>query len=668
MPARGRARAAPRTFETFMDAGVDEEERGERFALGDKAMRHYLAAYAHYRDAARAQPTSVDAWYNAARVQHVLGTQFLLPPDAYDALLTALDLYAEALAQTDMPLPADVPSAARLDVLANAGHSLVALGELLGDCPLGDGHETHAHLESAARRWGAPVVQEAAVHAFTACADGQHAVLQGCFPGGVTGACREGGEDADTMRAPVDHGAPDTAAHVASPASPPAYTTSLVYPASYMSARDDQLSALADVMEDAKEPVLRAAYEAATNVIATTAAYAEGLAPGVGASHSPDGEWDAAVHALALTWRRARIAAAQRAAELAAWAWPSTHADEGALMQLCAEVLEEGRALRDRAPPPRSLTSVRLSDSDAHEDTLAALCDVADHAHTLACVLLRSAQHAERRALESLERVWTLATCAAQCLGAAAAAFEEPAKPTVRPVPDAPTAWMYVQDVGPIRGALNTSTPLSRRRAAIYLSLSELALTRSDPLFTAHWPPARDGAAKLLDNARVYARRALVDHGLAWVLHVGSCAAPEATHGTAQETVRAGGPSQPRTAPIDTPPRLLYARARAHRPGDGGSEALAREAYLLVTCMRAVWTRAAFLRETQRDTAGAALAQADAELGALAGGAWSLRQQRVPWQTALERAASATHAQPGNSAAHDASRLWTCGWAPTPCA
>jgi len=53
------------SLESCMDAGVDQEERGERFAVGTKAERHYQQALDLYRQAAGYDPSSVDALYNA---------------------------------------------------------------------------------------------------------------------------------------------------------------------------------------------------------------------------------------------------------------------------------------------------------------------------------------------------------------------------------------------------------------------------------------------------------------------------------------------------------------------------------------------------------------------------------------------------------------------------
>ena len=113
-----RKQREPESFESCMDAGVDQDERGERFSVGAKAERHYVKALSLYQQAAQFRPSSVDAWYNAARVQYVLGTQFHLPPDALVTLIESCRLYVEALERA--PMPSDgIPPASRLDVLSN---------------------------------------------------------------------------------------------------------------------------------------------------------------------------------------------------------------------------------------------------------------------------------------------------------------------------------------------------------------------------------------------------------------------------------------------------------------------------------------------------------------------------------------------------------------------
>ena len=157
-------------------------------------------------------------------------------------------------------------------------------------------------------------------------------------------------------------------------------------------------------------------------------------------------------------------------------------------------------------------------------------------------------------------------------------------------------AWIALADARPTRAA-NTSTPLSRTRASVYLTLAQLAMQRADaPLVAAH-APAAEAQGKLLAHARIYARRALLDHGLGWVTQVRPATRTE----------------EEAAAPI------VYGRALAHVPPLGW-EALAQDAELLLTAARALW-----LRRTYEAAQALDASATHAELMALAGVVWSLR-------------------------------------------
>ncbi|KAL0090771.1 hypothetical protein F4703DRAFT_1835089 [Phycomyces blakesleeanus] len=68
----------PETFEEVMEAGVEAEEQGERYATGDRAQRKYEVAAEYYSKAHKLNPTDADCLYNWGRVQFLLVN--LMPP------------------------------------------------------------------------------------------------------------------------------------------------------------------------------------------------------------------------------------------------------------------------------------------------------------------------------------------------------------------------------------------------------------------------------------------------------------------------------------------------------------------------------------------------------------------------------------------------------------
>ncbi|WFC96755.1 hypothetical protein MBRA1_003417 [Malassezia brasiliensis] len=575
MPKRPPGARAPATFDACMDAGIDQEERGERFAVDAKAQRHYEAAYAHYAQAAALDPTSVDAHYNAARVQHTLGTAFYAPPDAHDALARALEHAAAALPHA-APDVDGVPDAARLDVLANAAYALEALAELLDTFPSDDAR-WHARIAAAvpalAGRAADPAaLYRAALDAFADVEAGQRAVLAHALHA-----------DAPTR---------------AAAAGAPQYTSSVVAPSSVLETCNDELTCATALLAHTESDTLPATLEHAHAIAARADAWCASLPAGLGARQSPEHEWDAQTDALRWNVLAADVAAVQRAHELAALAsaaWPSDGADVARVDALAAQVEQHAAALLAAPPPAQSLTSVRgTGDAQrAHETAVERLCDVADHAQALGAVYATAPATAAH--------AWALYGMAARCLTTALAALE-PGAPSTAPsaaawaVPGAPMAWIAHADARPVRTA-NTSTPLSRTRASVYLTLAQLAMQRADaPLVAAH-APAAEAQGKLLAHARIYARRALLDHGLGWVMRV-SPAAP------AEEAAAAP---------------MVYGRALAHGPPPGW-EALAQDAELLLTAARALW-----LRSTYEAAQGLDASATHAELVALAGVVWTLR-------------------------------------------
>ncbi|PKI83043.1 hypothetical protein MVES1_002918 [Malassezia vespertilionis] len=627
------------SFEACMDEGVGQEERGERFSTGEKAQRHYEQAFAFYARAIEYAPQSVDALYNAARVQYVLGTEFLSPSAADNALCTAVHLYVDAL-RCAPHVHDGIPDASRLDVMSNCASALQALGELYYEFGLGPtdlspalralSELTQQHLPSTAPTPTPFLLYTQALHLLHETAQGQTAVLSAQVPMG------ESGTSVPSMpSSPV----PDTSGFA------DAFTSSLVAPSSLLETYSEELACVAALLGEAEDANAIAHFvHEAQRIQASVDAFIASLPPGFGASQSPEEEWDHQCMALTMAAIVVRVAAVQRASEVAAAGavpWPSEAADALTLDAVEQEVSQRATALLAIAPPPQSLTAVRGARQREEETIVSYICDIGDHAHALAGIRIRQG------APSNAALVWEHCALAVKCLNTAAAAFEPlgkgPSSTTVSnaasaSIPYAPLEWVpYEQSTSLVQGATNMSNTISRARASIYASLASAALTRTDAWLVAHWQPARESRDKLTANARIYARRALADQGMQWVFHV--------------------------TSPREGQP-MLYGRARGHLPPSGGWEALVRDAEFLLLCVRAVYLRGVYLAEQGGDSTSI-----QAELNALGGAVWSLLHLASPnpWQPALvpeDSLRRMLEAQDDPALSEQESEFWHRTWIP----
>ncbi|WFD18476.1 hypothetical protein MCAP1_000679 [Malassezia caprae] len=474
-----RASREPASFDACMDAGVDQEERGERFSFGAKAQRHYGQALEWYEQAAAYEPTSVDARYNAARIYYTLGTQFLAPFDAREALVQACHLYIQALELA--PIAADgIPSAARLDVLSNGGYALYALAELVDEFGCVDG-------QAACQTLAAPVVDAAtlsmempvplyvaAAHWFEQVALGQRMVLEAALM--PTSAPQEAPQHVP----PSESGGEEQSE----------FSSSLVAPASLIETWNDQIKCGLDLLPHAPDTsTLQGWVASLQSLISLAQSYVRALPEGLGDSQSPPRAWDRQVALLQQACIEVELAQVQRAVD---WdVWPTVHEWEA----LEDAVLGHAQHALQTPPPAQSLTSVRFgTDAEARVEQVEAavedLCTLGNHAHALARLRI-------------------------DCL-------------------------------------------ISRTRASMYGELSSISLTRAHNALVHVLDVAQANQVKLLDNARIYARRALADDGLMWVHQVSMCPASEDT--------------------------LVYGRALTHADPDGGWESLQRDLTLLVGC------------------------------------------------------------------------------------
>lgn len=551
-----RKQRVPDSFESCMDAGVDQDERGERFSVGAKAERHYVQALLLYQQAAQFRPSSVDAWYNAARVQYVLGTQFHLPPNAHATLIESCRLYVEALERA--PMPSDgIPSASRLDVLSNGGYALQALAELIDEW---GAMEMDTACLATAERAGIKVDKPLPTPLYMAAAlwfeqviQGQTLVLQQTLAFNMD-------PNAANMKAPIsgDDGVDDAAE----------YTTSLVSPSSLLESLCDQANvylALLPQAHDANE--LEGVVSMVRAVLERAEQYVQSLPPGYGALQSPTNEWDEQIRSLDMAALGMQVIAMEQAAEWGSWPQLTD------LEALETSVQERAAVILAEPPPSQSLTAVRLgAEAEArvqrYEENVSRLCDLGDYAHDLARLRIRWLKSHDDAI--SAEHAWSLCTCASKCVRAAVAALETPGSASVARSVLAKTAWVPKEGQNtPVPPATNTSTSITRHRASMYMELSRISLTRCHEVLTTKYAPAAEARHQLLDHARIYARKALADEGLSWICQIYQ---------------------------LPLQPGCLCGGALTHAPADGGSESLAQDANVLWQYVRAIWMRGAAIR------------------------------------------------------------------------
>ncbi|KAI5301058.1 hypothetical protein KEM56_002011, partial [Ascosphaera pollenicola] len=120
---------APETADEFLAAGVELEEGGEKWRVGDpvKGMRFYMRAIEMYDNGLRHYPNAFDLAYNKARTQYEI-TQHpklskQLPAPLLDVLNAALQSHRAAL----------VLNQESVDALFNTAQVLTSLAEALTD-------------------------------------------------------------------------------------------------------------------------------------------------------------------------------------------------------------------------------------------------------------------------------------------------------------------------------------------------------------------------------------------------------------------------------------------------------------------------------------------------------------------------------------------------------
>ncbi|KAF9542648.1 hypothetical protein EC957_001782 [Mortierella hygrophila] len=125
----------PQTWEEYMEEGVLLEEKGERYATGDKARRFYEKAGDMYNKACQLNPEDSDCLYNFGRVLYIL-VDFSHDPCQKLALLNAsIERFRNAL----------IYDSENPDTLFNLGQALQTHADVIQDHDEDDEDDEHDH-------------------------------------------------------------------------------------------------------------------------------------------------------------------------------------------------------------------------------------------------------------------------------------------------------------------------------------------------------------------------------------------------------------------------------------------------------------------------------------------------------------------------------------------
>lgn len=382
--------------------------------------------------------------------------------------------------------------------------------------------------------------------------------------------------EAGQVQTPAERGQEDMDTEGSDAGDTSTYTSSLVTPAALldtllsmhtcalslipMSNSTDEINVAASISSDA--------LRRATEVVNMTPD---------GEKQSAEGEWVEKLAELELAGVNAQVAEAGKRAEIAESgaemsSWPAVESEQAALARLEEEVLARGLALIDNSTQAQAQAQAQRGTAEVRF-RVQALCDIGDACLALARIRARQASNAEAHGVLSigddmngkgthqagLERAWELAARAAKMFTLALSALD--------------TSSGSGTGAYAVLGASNTSTPTSRTRSAISYSLSSLSLLRTHPLLLRTIPASSNAHSQLLDNARVYARRAISECGLAWTLNA-------------------------RIGPEGRPPIQAASQDHAH----GGWDSLRGEADALFGYVRALYGRWRAFSSSQPDS------------------------------------------------------------------
>lgn len=569
-------------YDEAMQDGVELEEKGERFQFGPKAQRFYVQAGTLYTRAAHLAGANVqqraDALYNASRIHFLLATQFALPPENVQLLVEAINTAQHAVLLAP-PLPdagsldGALPNPFSLDTMTHLALSLQTLAETVEELgwPQGLQPPQTSSQDTSQAPTSASLWQQA-LQLFQQVADGQNVILQDRKT--VDEAPTEPNAQASESLEDTDAGNQEST-NEEEAGDVYGYTSSLVTPSSLMETLLSMLACFTSLIEAAttleEVQTCSAAIEQIVNRAQSIASDSEAAAANLPATSNSATQTSAEVTArweevqrCALT---SRVACLVKAVNLGVEMIPINGEVEAAM-----QTVDEW-ATRLLAPAPSPTPNV--GGRERNDAKVATLCDVGEAGMNL-CRLSLRLEPGEA----AVAAIWTLATASTKLFSQALAALDTSAAGG---------------GSAAVLGQANTSTPTSRARCRILLALSTLSLLRSHPAFEAAGIAGTKGTrSKLIDNARLYARKAVTEIGLNWLLRP--------------------APKQVSKTGVVPPP--------------GGWESLSLESEATLHLLRALLYRVN-VNGTVGDTDGKAVAEMQTELGNLVQHVVQLRQKPI---------------------------------------
>ncbi|KDN43413.1 hypothetical protein K437DRAFT_295126 [Tilletiaria anomala UBC 951] len=524
--------------EEAISYGIQSEERGERYITsgGPTAQRAYQTALMWYRRAfelAHAQVASInvtspteqelqqdhaynmliqcaDAAYNAARTHYIFATHFAFPPTSLQHLEESIGLYQQAASAEERARGLHVHSASvssvsrfRLDIEYNLASSQLAAAELvfqLEDSFSEAARKTEGALHDTAQR-------------FSQVAQRQAQELASRYDSLHT-------DDADVIEASEDD---DGAAEVDADKSSTSEEPLMVYASSTI-----ELPSLADTVENCIS-CIRIFLTEVPNVGADdTRVYfaSEIAAAALNATQMivPERISESEKLQFAFIQRKALMLSLE--VEMALADSRLEVAEAKAQENVASSYQQNFEALLAAQARSRSISLSNFSAGDV-EDPLEGLCQLADLQQDLAWLGVRGmtllAASGSSVPSTLLDSTWELATGSSKLFLRALSTLSK------QPLAQGVNASIV------LGGSLNQApSPAARARLGINANLSELSLLRALPCFrqkhiqkqagtlelnegaTSAWTTVKS----LLDNARIYARRACSEAGLTWALSI----------------------------------------------------------------------------------------------------------------------------------------------------
>lgn len=474
--------------ESALEAGTELEDKAERFAIGWKARKYFEKALGFYQRASHLNSKSQDAPYNGARVLFLLATDFFVPPKSVEALEESARLYRQSLSLAS-PIEASdgLPSAFFLDVQFNLAVTLIALAD-------------HLEAEKQDSNSRINLIDEAITH-FNSVIDGQELVLH------RQKMEEEIVEDRQTVEQ-TDNDHDDDYDDGFSQAKMDTdedklerseYTTSLITPASALETLYNlHISAMAVLDTAMDEKTVQRALQLSNNSLQRAQAIFSAFPDGD--KRSPDDEWNENISALRFAPLEIKISILAKKNMLGI----SKGADEET--QIMREASLEAKDLLSMPEQDVDLSStINRNKHRLHSQRLEQMANLLltlARSHLLQMNNTTTTTTQEQFRIQS---IWNL-------LGQSSKLFLA----TLKSI-DTSAAGAAGSSV--VLGVSNASTAMTRRRCSLYTSMSALSIIRSNAMFLQTIAGIDDKTRlQLINNARIYGRKAITEIGLGWLL------------------------------------------------------------------------------------------------------------------------------------------------------